>query len=124
MVEADSEMLRYVIAKRVREHYPKVVEGLPQDLYDEMIEYGIRSARGYGLTFADDIAGFVLVMFEVGPEFHQHPRIQHVLRDSTIAPEDKLAAMFDRIPDEVWEEVASEIHRQTWFPELRVPDAE
>jgi len=81
MLDADRSLLRRVVDKRVREQYADVIRGLPADLVDEMIENGIRAARGYGLTRAGDIAGFVLVMFEVVPEFHRHPRVKAILGD-------------------------------------------
>ncbi len=122
MLETNDALLRTAITKRVREQYAELVNGLPNDLLDEMIENGIQSARGYGLTQAENITEFVLIMFEVGPEFHRHPRIRPILSDPTIAAEEKLKVMFDRTPDQYWDEIVSVLYRQTWFPERRQPN--
>lgn len=116
-------MLRAAIGNLARTEHPYVLQDLPRDLFDEIIDNSLKTARGYGLQSPRDLAAFVLLQFEVGPEFHRHPVVKAVLADPTIAPEAKLDAMFERTPDAVWSEIESLLHKQTWFPELRVPVA-
>ena len=110
------------IRRCVHADYAFIVEGLPDDLLDAMIGHGLRAARSFGLSQPGDLAGFVFVMFEVGPEFYRHPRIRAVLQDPGVPPERKLTAAFERTDEQVWDEVVSVLHRQTWFPELRETD--
>lgn len=112
-------MLRTALGNLVRREHAYVVEGLPGDLFDEIIANSLASARGYGLKAPADLATFLLLQFEIGPEFHRHPAIQEVLADPAIVPEGKLQTMYDRTPDAVWNDIASVLDRQTWFPELR-----
>lgn len=107
------------IHRKVQAEYAAIVEGLPQDIIREMIGNGLQAARHLGLSRPADLAGFVLIMFEVGPEFHRHPQVRAVLENTEIQAEQKLAEMFARTDERVWEEIILVLHRQTWFPELR-----
>lgn len=119
MAGASESMLRAVLGNLARREHPYVLAGLPSDLFDEIIATSLHVARGYGLLAPTDLATFLLLQFEVGPEFHRHPAVQSVLADPTIAPERKVQAMYERTPDSVWSEIESVLNRQTWFPELR-----
>jgi len=124
MVAGSESLLRLAIKNLVRKEHAYVVEGLPEDILDEMIESGVQTGRGYGLTASEALATFVLLMFEFGPEFHRHPAIRAMLTDPALAPEERLEAVIERTPSDTWEQIQSVLHRQTWFPELREPDGD
>lgn len=124
MVAGSDYLLQLAIKNLVRKEHAYVVEGLPEDLLDEMIQSGVNTGRSYGLTAAQALAAFVLLMFEFGPEFHRHPSIQAMLSDSALTPEARLEAVMERTPSETWEQIQSALHRQTWFPDLREPDGD
>lgn len=111
--------LTMAIRRLVQGEHAAIVEGLPEDIIHEMIGNGLRAARHLGLSRSADLAGFVLIMFEVGPEFYRHPRVRAVLENPDISAERKLDEMFAQTDERVWEEIVSVLHRQTWFPELR-----
>jgi hypothetical protein len=122
MAGADDRLLLNAIKQIVLTDYQAIVEGLPEDLLDEMIIGGMEKARSFGLSRASHVAGFVLVMFEVGPEFYRHPEIEKILTDPDIPPDQRLSAMTDRTPPAAWDEVAASLAEQTWFPELRTEE--
>lgn len=124
MVAGSDSLLRLAIKNLVRKEHAYVVEGLPEDIFDEMIASGVQTGRGYGLTASEALATFVLLMLEFGPEFHRHPSIRAMLTDPALAPEERLEAVIERTPSDTWEQIQSAIHRQTWFPELREPDGD
>lgn len=72
----------------------------------EMIEHGVDVARGYGLKTERDLAGFVLNMIRVNPEFHRQPRIHSILRDPGLAPPARREKLLSAVSDEEWEEAA------------------
>ena len=119
MLSNDERMLRQAIRRQVESDYPALVQGLPEDLLEQMIEAGLNAARGYGLQDPSSLAGFVYVMFEVGPGFHTHPAVRSVLTDTAIPPEKRLDAVFERTAPAVWDEIALELSRQRWFPDER-----
>lgn len=120
-LSGSDELLRNGIGRVVRAEHGYVVDGLPQDLFDQMIDSGIVVARRHGLTRATDLGTFVLLMFEFGPEFHRHPEIQRTLSATNGTPAARLAQVVDSTPSEVWRQLTAVLHRQTWFPELRTP---
>jgi hypothetical protein len=121
MVTSSDCLLQNAIKKLVLENHAYVIEGLPADLFDEMIDNGIKTAKGFGLTSADKLATFVLLMFEFGPEFYKHPQVNLRLTDASIEPDNRLTTVVDDTPSEIWEHIQSKLHRQTWFPEIREP---
>lgn len=123
MVAGSEAMLRLAIRNQVREEHAQVVAGLPDDLLDEMIANALQAARGFGLRAPADLATFTLWCFEFGPEFHRHPAIRAVLTDAALAPEQKLSAVLQGVPEQAWRDCEAALHRMTWFPELRTPDA-
>lgn len=121
LVSGSEPMLRLSISNLVREQHAYVVQGLPADLFDRMVGDGLDTARSYGLQAPAQLATFVLLMFELGPEFHRAPVIQRVLTDATIPPDERLAAVLERTPPEAFAAIEAAMDRQTWFPELREP---
>jgi hypothetical protein len=124
MLVGNETLLREAIKKLVVEEHGYVVDGLPTDLFDEMIDSGIKTARGFGLRAANKLATFVLLMFEFGPEFYKHPQIYPKLMDNSVEPDARLTAVVDETPSSIWEYIQSAMHRQTWFPETREPVGE
>jgi hypothetical protein len=114
----DEQLIRTVLAYQQRE-YGNLLNGVPEDMQIGMIRNGIAKARSYGLQRAGNINAFVALMFEIAPEFDRQPDIQRVLKDPTIAPENKIQALMDRVPAQAWEDAGKHISSQTWFPELR-----
>jgi hypothetical protein len=121
MVGSSEPMLTLAIRNQVQQEHASVVDGLPLDLLDEMIDGSLRAAREYGLKAPPHLATFVLWCFEFGPEFHRHPAIRAILAAPDIPPEEKIATVLQRTPEEVWRACEGAIHRMTWFPELRAP---
>lgn len=124
MIVNSSALLRDSIKKLVREEHGYVVEGLPVDLFDEMIDNGIKTARDFGLRAPEKLATFVLLMFEFGPEFYKHPQIYSRMTDSSFEADARLTAVVEETPSSVWENIQSAMHQQTWFPETSDPDGE
>ncbi|WAK04306.1 hypothetical protein [Methylobacter sp. YRD-M1] len=119
MLGADERLLRNSIQKRVKEDYQQIIQGVPDDLVKLMINHGIDVARKFGLGSPVDIAGFVYIMFEVGPEFYRQPQIRMILENPSIPPSNKLQKLFTDVSPESWQQVVAVLPKLTWFPELR-----
>jgi len=119
MLAADKNLLFQAIKQRVVRDYQAIVKGIPDDMLAGMINHGIEKAKSFGLTHPFDIAGFVYIMFEVGPEFYRHPKILPILSSITIPPERKMDTMIEQTQPMVWQQCMEVLDRQTWFPELR-----
>ena len=119
MLANDRTQLFHAIKRRVERDYQAIVQGVPEDMLAGMINHGIDSAKGFGMTHPYDIAGFVYLMFEVGPEFYRHPKILPILSSPNIPAEQKMSAMMKQTPASAWQQCMEVLDRQTWFPEIR-----
>lgn len=119
LVSGSEPMLARSIGKLVREHHAYVVDGLPDDLFGELIARGIATARHQGLETPQQLGGFVMLQFEVGPEFYRHHEIQAILGRPSLSPQAKFDALVGGVPDRVWAQIDAALNRQTWFPERR-----
>jgi hypothetical protein len=71
-----------------------------------MIEHGMEVARSYGLKTERDLAGFVLNMVRINPEFHLQPKINAILRDGALKPAERRDKLLSGVSDDEWEEAA------------------
>ncbi len=86
-----------------RKPTPEELERIP---FRAMIEHGMEVARGYGLRSERDLAGFVLNMVTINPEFHLQPRIHAILADPALAPAERRDKLRGAVSDEAWAEAA------------------
>lgn len=106
------------IVLHLHEHHSEVIGRLPDDLLREMVAGGIARARRHGLTWESSLTLFVALMFEIAPNFDEHPVIRSILEEPTLPPDERLDLLPDRISDEEWEEARQSYDRNAWFPEL------
>lgn len=119
MVDNSDFMLKVALKNLITEQHPHVISGLPDDIFNDMIENSLAAAKTYGFKDSPDLSAFVMWCFEFGPEFHKHSAIQAILADSRLEPRQKISTILQNIPEKVWRECEAAIHRMTWFPELR-----
>ena len=115
----DDEDLIDLIVRHLRQESPELIEGIPADSLRDMVRNGIARARSHGLRSAEDLAAFVSVMFEIAPNFDEHPAIRRVLRDESIPVDERFDQLFERVSDEEWEEADRSYDQRAWFPERR-----
>jgi hypothetical protein len=117
MLQASEPMFMTALERLVRDEYGAIVDGLPADLLRKMLARGCAAARRYGLQTPPDLAGFVMLMFEFGPQFHQHPEIAAQLNDARRTPHERLRGLTTDTPERVWREVEATLAEQRWFGE-------
>lgn len=107
------------ITGHLREESPALLDGLSPDYLREMIRNGVRRAGGHGLKSLEDATAFVSVMFEIAPNFDEHPDLARVLADESVPPHEKLDRLFTPELDDAWEQAEKNYDPDAWFPELR-----
>lgn len=55
----------------LKSNYSILVSGLSVETLTERVRHGIHQGRGHGLTWESSLAGFVILMFQLGPDFAQ-----------------------------------------------------
>jgi hypothetical protein len=102
----DRELVEFV-RDHLCEHHPEAVASLKEAVIERRAAFGIGRAEAHGFNSDASIAGFVALMFLVAPDFDTHPPIAAVLADTSLAPEARLRALFERTAEEDWDAAAS-----------------
>jgi hypothetical protein len=89
--------------------------------FREMIEHGVAVGRGYGLKTERDLAGFVLNMVRINPEFHRQAKINAILRDASLTPPERREKLLADVSDEEWDEAASMTNADDYWDRV-LPD--
>lgn len=110
------------VVMHLREEHAEAVGRLPDDVLQEMINNGLARGRKYGLSWESSLTAFVALMFEIAPNFDEHPRIQQVLRDESVPPDSRIDMLLERISDQDWEEAERRYDANAWFPDLQEDD--
>lgn len=103
-----------VIYWHLRNYHAKVVQHLDREVLQSRISVTITRGRGYGLQTISDLAGFAALMFELAPNFDEHPSFQKILSDKQILPELKLRRLSQTISEKDWREAMSRYDRSFW----------
>ena len=109
------------IARHLRDHHADALYGVSNDVLLRMVRAGVVRARSHSLSWESSIMTFVALMFEVAPDFDEHPAIRSALRDAATVPDERLAVAVDRLAPHVWQEASSRADLRAWFGP-RAPD--
>lgn len=115
LIAGNDDDLGSLIENAVRKVNPSRVDGLAPARVKSMVQIGIVRARKAGFEKAEDLAVFVALMFEISPQFYEQPAIAEVLNDAMYPSEDRLEQLFERVPDEAWNEAVDLYDEKIWF---------
>lgn len=113
--EAIDRDLIKVIYWHLRNHHAKCVQHLEKSVLQSRIQFAIQKARQYRLGTISDLAGFTALMFELAPNFDEHPSFRRVLKDESLPPEAKMRRLSQVITDREWDE-AVRLYDRTFWP--------
>jgi hypothetical protein len=118
--EAIDRDLVKVIYWHLRNHHAKAVQHLDSTLLKSRVRFAILKARRYGLATISDLAGFSALMFELAPNFDDHPSFRSVLEDPGLPAEAKLRRLSQSITDREWDEALRLYDRSFWINAFRM----
>jgi hypothetical protein len=108
LMEEDAETI-----VRLHQH-TCALEELSRETLRRMIRNGIDRARSYGFTWEATLFAFVWLMFEVAPNFDDHPLIRRIL-EGAVQPEDRrIDLLWEQISEESWEAAESNYDPTAW----------
>jgi len=116
-IAPDEKELTSVVSGAVRAANGTRVSGYSDKQLASMVKVGIERARARGLTFAEDVASFVAIMFELAPRFDEQPQINAMLEDKTLPPNLNLELIFARVPEDAWTDAQKKYEDSFWFGE-------
>lgn len=99
---SEGDPARFVeqILAKVRSQHPTFRQS--DDMLRSSIRAGIARARKNGLRADRDVSAFVLIMFEVAPNFDQQPDIRRALDDASRSIEARWERLFTSEFDAAW----------------------
>lgn len=103
-----------VIQWHLRGHHSRVVQHLSREQLEKRVEVAVMRARRYGFQSVSDLAGFAALMFELAPNFDEHPSFKRVLTDRDTVPEMKLRRLSQTISENDWKEALQLFDREFW----------
>ena len=74
----------------------------------DLVHEAIAAARALEVTWETELADFVGLYFELGPEFHRHVLVRAVFDDSTVPVNKKIETTFHRFTRGDWESIRRE----------------
>ena len=116
--EAIDRDLVKVIYWHLRNHHSRSVQLLDRRGLEDRVQVAIERARAYGLGTISYKAGNAAQMFEIAPNFDQHPSFRRVLDDQTVPNETKMRKLSQVIGDADWSEAAASYDRAYWVKAL------
>ncbi|MEK7356282.1 MAG: DUF4123 domain-containing protein, partial [Bdellovibrionota bacterium] len=100
--EAIDRDLVKVIYWHLRNHHAQPVQFVDKATLETRVGFAIEKARRYGLGTISDLAGFAALMFELAPNFDEHPAFKRVLEDPSLPPDAKMRKLSHTISDREW----------------------
>ncbi len=114
--ESQMEVLRIDRARRfeirlieiLKSEYSHWNQGHTERSLADLVHEAIAAARALEVTWETELADFVGLYFELGPEFHRHALVRAVFDDSTVPVNKKIETTFHRFTRGDWESIRRE----------------
>lgn len=103
-----------VIYWHLRNHHAKVIQHLDRTLLEKRVVVTVERGRRYGFQTISDLAGFSALMFELAPNFDEHPSFRRILLDPETLPELKLRRLSQQISEKDWREALLQYDKIFW----------
>ncbi len=103
-----------VIYWHLRNYHAKAIQHLNRAQLEARIAISVERGRSYGFQTISDLAGFSALMFELAPNFDEHPSFRRILLDSETLPELKLRRLSQQISEKDWREALDHYDRLFW----------
>lgn len=85
-----------------------------------MVQNGLTIARAYNITWETSMASFVVLMFLVAPNFHDHPLIRPALIEVDTDPNVRIDCISERLTETDWQAVRKAYCVASW--KLNAPE--
>ncbi|HUT30757.1 MAG TPA: hypothetical protein VMX13_13275 [Sedimentisphaerales bacterium] len=111
--QAEINFVDYV-AKQLRNNHAEAVKDVLEDKFYKRIEYGIRRAREYGLTWKNNLSTFVTLMFVIAPDFDRSPSFRRYLTAESVPPNDRMDVLLRETTENDWQNAQKASAPNNW----------
>ncbi len=112
--EDDYPRLIETIRQYLRDNHQSAVMGFDDEQLRSMIRVGIKRAEKYEMNSDAGFGAFVAIMFEVAPNFDEHPNIKKALMDKTVSPNSRILDIIHRTTEKDWDEAEQSYDPEGW----------
>ena len=96
------------------ERHPGVVRGLSDERLRARIRFALARGRAHGFTWQSALAGFCVMMFEVGPNFDAHPSFKRALAIRLPDENQRVRSIYQNTTDEDWQDARAFSDPEGW----------
>ena len=93
-------------------HHMDALQPYKNKTLSQLVNHGIQRARFYGLETREELSFFLGMMFEISPEFDEHPIIHQWLLNKNI--DTSLLELVDDTPESVWDSLQNNSESPAW----------
>ncbi len=95
-----------VLCQHLKQNHGLCINQLSDDALTEQVRQAVDIARAYGLQSQRDIYGFVTLELTQCSGFHQHRKVQQLLRSTDANPNRRMLWLVEKLPGYIWAEVS------------------
>jgi len=106
------------VVKHLRTDHAEIVKDIPEDKLYKRVEYGIKRAREYGLSWKNNLNAFVTLMFDIGPDFDRFPAFQKYLTDESVLPNKRMGVLLRETTEIDWQNAQQASTSNNWPEEM------
>ena len=106
------------VVKKLHTSYPEAVKDIPEDKLYKRVEYGIRCAREYGLTWKNNLSTFVTLMFVIAPDFDRSPAFRRYLTAENVPPNERMDVLLRDTTEADWRNARQDPELTKWPEEM------
>jgi hypothetical protein len=114
LTRLQEDEFRRHLADWLQQHEPSAGAPLRRTTLEQMVDTGIRRARRNGLTDLAAVAGFVVAMFTLCPNFDEHPYFHALLKDASLTERQRVQ-WIGLAPRQMRVEAAQRSDLGAWF---------
>lgn len=122
LVAGDDNELSALVEHSVRMAEPVRFESMTDGQVKSMVEKCIARAREAGVQRAESIAAFAELMLVISPWFEREPEIAKVLTDDRFSKDELLFQLFERVPEEAWDNAVASYNDVFWLGDEPAPE--
>ena len=102
------------VVHQLRTDHSEAVQGVPEEELTKRVVYGIKRAREYELSWQNNLATFVTLMCEIGPDFDLYPVFHEYLTDDSLPPDERIFALLEGATEADWEDTRQASSEDSW----------
>jgi hypothetical protein len=80
---------------------------LSEERLAQFVATSVAAARAHAITRETAVVDFLGLCIDCGPEFHRHPEVSRILADESLLPDERVGAIFRRLPPSAWVELSA-----------------